>query len=245
MKSSTVSLPTGDLLAQFLNPSLGPYVKNFNLIYLDIALSRESNLDQYGPQLLRGISTLSPSALKGYFPIVMRTVARWKFDYETPGLDERIGLGEADIKALSGMFEKLLLYDGTPNSVPGPPPYISKDGFPNFQALTEAKLAAVKLTRGAFAKEGALTLFIGSKDGNDAVASFCIDAINRGGADLEDDTFIAKLYELYFAGPRLSIQISIVEALSKSKLAANKMSETLRVVEKCLQGNAHSVKRSH
>jgi hypothetical protein len=166
----------------------------------------------------------------------MRTLARWKFDYETPGLEKRIGAGKADITALAGMFEKLLLYDGTATSVPALPPYISKDGFPNLQALNEAKLAAVKLTRGAFDKEGALTLFIGTKDGNDAVASFCVDAVKRGGIDLDDAAYVSKLYDLYFSGPRLNIQISTVETLSKSKLAANKMPQMLQLVEKGFQG---------
>ena len=236
VKASPVSLPTGDLLTQFHNPLLGPYVKNFNLIYLDVALSREQDLDKYAPQLLNGISRISQTGLKGYFPIVMRTLPRWNFDYENPELREKLGLQDEDVKCLAGMFERLLLYDGTTSSVPAPPPYVTKDGFPNLHALNSAKLAAVKLTRGAFGKEGALTLFIGTKDGNTEIADFCIDAIKRGGIDLEDKEYIRKLYDLYFSAPRLNIQISIVETLSKSLLAANMMPQMLQLIEKGFQG---------
>ena len=223
-------------MTQFHNPALGPYVKNFNLIYLDIALSREQNLDLYGPQIVRGISRISPSGLKGYFPIMMRALARWKFDYDTPGLRDRLGLEDADVKALAGLFERLLLYDGTIASAPAPPAYISKDGFPNLTALNSAKLAAVRLTRGALGKDGVLTLFIGTKDGNTEIADFCVDAIKRGGVDLEDPGYIRALYDLHFAGPRLVIQISIVESLSKSVLAANSMPQMLQVIMKGFQG---------
>jgi hypothetical protein len=236
VKASSVSLPTSALLTQFHNPTLGPYVKNFNLIYLDIALARESNLDSYGPQLVQGISRLSPSGMKGYFPIMMRALARWKFDYDTPGLRERLGLSEQDITVLAGLFEKLLLYDGTIGSVPTPPAYISKDGFPNLNALNAAKLAAVKMTRGAFGTEGTLTLFIGTKDGNSEIADFCIDAIKRGGVDLENAAYIKALYDLYFSGPRLSLQIAIVETLTKSVLATNSMPQMLKLIEKGFQG---------
>ena len=168
----------------------------------------------------------------------MRTLARWKFDYETPGLAQRLGLQEQDIKSLAGMFEKLMLYDGTTNSMPTPPTYVAKEGFPNLPALNAAKLAAVKLTRGALGKDGALTLFIGTKDGNAEIAGFCIDAIKRGGIDLEDQNYIHKLYDLYFSVPRLNIQISIVENLSKSVLAANKMPQMLQLIEKGFQGKS-------
>jgi hypothetical protein len=237
VKASPVSLPTGALLTQFHNPALGPYVKNFNLIYLDIALSREQNLDKYGPQLLHGISKISPSGLKSYFPIMMRALARWKFDYETPGLGERLGIEEQDIKVLAGLFERLLLYDGTTSSIPPPPTYVSKDGFPNLHALNSAKMAAVKLTRGAFEKAGGLVLFIGAKDGNTEVADFCIDATKRLGTDLENEGYIRGLYELYSSGPRLNIQISIVETLSKSVLGANMMPQMLQLLEKGFQGS--------
>lgn len=166
----------------------------------------------------------------------MKTFARWKFDYETPGLVERLGLQEKDVKSLAVMFEKLMLYDGTTNSIPAPPIYITKEGFPNLHALNAAKLAGVKLTRGALGKDGALTLFIGTKDGNAEIAAFCIDAIKRGGIDLEDQDYIHKLYNLYFSVPRLNIQISIVENLSKSMLAANKMPQMLQLIEKGFQG---------
>ena len=166
---------------------------------------------------------------------MMKALARWKFDYEIPGMGERLGLEDADIKALAGLFERLLLYDGTIGSVPPPPPYISKDGFPNLSALNAAKLAAVKLTRGSLGKEGALTLFIGTKDGNTEIADFCIDAIKRGGVDLEDPAYIRGLYDLYFSGPRLSIQIAVVESLSKSVLAANTMPQMLQLIAKGFQ----------
>ena len=166
----------------------------------------------------------------------MKTLSRWKFDYETPGLVESLGLQVQDIKSLAGMFEKLMLYDGTTNSIPTPPMYITKDGFPNLYALNAAKLAAVKLTRGALGKDGALTLFIGTKDGNTEITNFCIDAIKRGGIDLEDQNYIHKLYDLYFSIPRLNIQISILENLSKSVLAANKMPQMLQLIDKGFQG---------
>jgi hypothetical protein len=231
-----VSLPTGTLLTQFHNPALGPYVKNFNLIYLDIALSREQNLDTYGPQLLRGISNISQTGLKGYFPIMMRGLARWKFDYETPGLRERIGVEEKDIKVLAGLFERLLLYDGTTNSLPTPPLYVSKEGFPNVHALNSAKVAAAKLIRGAFGKAGALALFIGAKDGNTEIADFCVDATKRSATDIEAEGYIHGLYELYFSGPRLNIQVSVVETLSRSVRGANLMPQMLQLIEKGFQG---------
>lgn len=167
---------------------------------------------------------------------MMRALARWKFDYDTPGLRDRLGLEDADVKALAGLFERLLLYDGTIASAPAPPAYISKDGFPNLTALNCAKLAAVRLTRGALGNDGVLTLFIGTKDGNTEIADFCVDAIKRGGVDLEDPGYIRALYDLYFAGPRLVIQISIVESLSKSVLAANSMPQMLQVIMKGFQG---------
>lgn len=227
-----MSLPTAALLTQFQDPSLGPYVKNFNLIYLDIALSRETDVSPFGPQLLRGVSSIPQSGMRGYFPIMMRALQRWKFDYETPGLAERIGLEKNDAKCLAGMFEKLLYYDGTIASCPLPPAYISKDGFPNLTALNAAKMAAAKLTRGALGEDGALALFIGAKDGNAEVADFCNDAIKRLGINLEDPGLVRGLYELYFEGPRLNIQISILETLGRSVLAANTMPEMLRLIEK-------------
>ena len=166
----------------------------------------------------------------------MRTLARWKFDYETPGLVERLGLQEQDVKSLAVLFEKLMLYDGATNSMTTPPIYVTKEGFPNLHALNAAKLAAVKLTRGALGKDGALTLFIGTKDGNTEISDFCIDAIKRGGIDLEDQNYIQKLYDLYLSIPRLNIQISIVENLSKSVVAANKMPQMLQLIEKGFQG---------
>jgi len=239
VKASNVSLPTGALLAQFHNPALGPYVKNFNLIYLDVALSREQNLDIYSPQILQGVSKLPPSAVKGYFPIMMRALARWKFDYETPGLRERLKLGDADVKALAKLFENLLLYDGTLASTPPPPPYVSKEGFPNLNVLNTAKLAAAKLTRGALGKDGNLALFIGARDGNSEVAEFCADAIKRGGVDLEEEQYIRGLYDLYATGPRINIKIAIVETLGKSVLAANTMPNMLRLVEEGFQGTRY------
>lgn len=167
----------------------------------------------------------------------MRTLARWKFDYETPGLRERIGLEEADIRTLAGLFEHLLLYDGTTTSAPAPPPYVSKDGFPNLHALNAAKIAAVKLTRGAFGKDGALTLFIGTKDGNTEVSNLAIDAIKRNGVDMEDERYIRGLYDLYFSGPRLNIQIAVIEALSKSVLGANMMPQMLDLIKKGFEGS--------
>ena len=167
----------------------------------------------------------------------MRALALWKFDYETPGLRERLGLDDADVKALARLFEPLLLYDGTVASVPTPPAYISKEGFPNLNALNSAKLAAVKLTRGALGKDGTLTLFIGTKDGNTDIADFCVDAIKRGGVDLEDPSYIRSLYELYLSGARLNLQVSIVESLSKSVLAANTMPQMLQVIESGFQGS--------
>ena len=166
----------------------------------------------------------------------MRALSRWKFDYESPGLTERLELQEQDVKSLAGMFEKLMLYDGSTNAIPSPPLYVTKEGFPNLHALNAAKLAAAKLTRGAFGKEGALTLFIGSKDGNIEISDFCIDAIKRGGVDLEDREYILKLYDLYSFVPRLNIQISTVETLSKSVLATNMMPQMLRLIENGFQG---------
>ena len=236
MKASNVSLPTGALLEQFQNPALGPYVKNFNLIYLDIALSREENFDTYGPQMLKGISQLPPSALKGYFPIMMRALVRWKFDYETPGLRDKLNLSDADVRALAELFEKLLLYDGTATSIPPPPAYISKEGFPNLHVLNAAKLAAAKFTRGALGREGNLALFIGARDGSTEVRDFCLDAIKRGGVDLEDEAYIRKLYELYAVGPRVNMQIAILESLGKSVVATNMMPNMLQLVESGFQG---------
>lgn len=166
----------------------------------------------------------------------MRALARWKFDYETPGLKERVELDEADCKTLAGLFERLLLYDGTTNSQPPPPAYISKEGFPNLNALNAAKLAAAKITRGALGKDGILTLFIGARDGNTEIADFCVDAIKRGGVDLEDLGYIQGLYDLYFSGPRLNIQIAIVETLGKSVIAANMMSRMLSLIDKGFKG---------
>jgi hypothetical protein len=231
-----VPLPTGALLTQFHNPSLGPFVKNFDLIYLDVALSRESNLDLYGPQLLRGISRISQSSLKTYFAIMMRALAKWKFDYDTPGLKARIGLDGEDVKCLAGLFERLLLYDGTLGSIPTPPAYISKDGFPNLHALNAAKLSAVKLTRGALGKEGNLALFIGARDGNMEVADFCVDAVKRNGVNVEDVGYIHGLYDLYFSGPKVNIQVAVVETLSKSVVAANTMPQMLQLVESGFKG---------
>ena len=172
----------------------------------------------------------------------MRALARWKFDFENPALESKLSLQQDDIKVLAVMFENLLLYDGTMNSVPSPPGYITKEGFPNLSVLNSAKLGAVKLTRGVFGHRGDLTLFIGSKDGNTEIADFCIDAIKRGGINLEDTEFVQKLYGLYFLGPRLNIQISIVEALTKSSVAANMMPQMLQLVEKGFQGNDLQVK---
>lgn len=237
VKASAVPLPTEALLAQFHNPTLGPYVKNFDLIYLDIALTREPNVDKFGPQLLQGISKISQSSLKGYFPIMMRALARSKFDYDTPGLRDRLGLDDQDIHTLAELFEKLLLYDGTASSTPTPPVYVSKDGFPNLNTLNAAKMAAVKLTHEAFGKEGVLTLFIGARDGNAEVAGFCIDALKRGEVNLEDTKYIQKLYELYFSGARLNIQIAIIDTFSKSVAATNTMPQMVQLVEKGFQGN--------
>ena len=167
---------------------------------------------------------------------MMRALARWKFDYETPGLRERIGLEDADVKALAGMFERLVLYDGTAGSTPAPPAYITKEGFPNLTALNTAKMAAVKLTRGALGKDGNLNLFIGARDGNADIASFCADAIKRGGLDLEDTAFVTGLYDLYLSSPRLNIQIAIVETLTKSVKAANTMPQVLKVIEIGFEG---------
>lgn len=167
---------------------------------------------------------------------MLRALARWKFDYETPGLRERIGLEEADVKCLAGLFERLLLYDGTANSQPPPPAYISKEGFPNLNALNAAKLAATKVTRGALGKDGALTLFIGARDGNAEIADFCVDAIKRAGVDLEDPGYIKGLYDLYFSGTRPNIQVAIVETLAKSVVAANMMPVMLQLIEKGFQG---------
>lgn len=201
-----------------------------------MALNREPNLDVYAPKLIHGISKIPQSSLKGYFPIMMRALARWKFDYDSPAFQELLGLEEADVKILTGWFERLLLYDGTAASVPIPPAYISKDGFPNLRALNAAKMAAVKLTRGVLGGEGALTLFIGTKDGNSEVAEFCADAIKRGGVNLEDERYVRGLYDLYFAGPKLNLQIAIVESLSKSVFAANLMPQLLQLVEAGFRG---------
>jgi hypothetical protein len=204
-------------------------------VFLNLALSRELNVDAYGPQLLRGISLVPKASLKGYFPIVMRSLGRWKFDYETPGLRERIGLEDKDISALSQMFEQLLLYDGTAGSTPPPPDYISKNEFPDLLALNSAKMAAIKFARGALGKAGSLTLFVGTKDGSSQVADFCTDAIKRSGIDLEDPTYIKALYELYFGGPRLNIRIGILESLSKSIVGANLMPQMRKVLDEELQ----------
>jgi hypothetical protein len=167
---------------------------------------------------------------------MMRALERWKFDYETPGLAERISLDKKDAKCLAGMFEKLLLYDGTVNSKPLPPPYISKEGFPNLNALNAAKLAAAKLTRGALGEDGSLALFIGARDANAEVADFCNDAIKRLGINLEDASLIRGLYALYFSDPRLNVQISILETLGRSVLAANMMPEMLQLLQKGFEG---------
>jgi len=167
---------------------------------------------------------------------MMRALARWKFDYETPGLRERLNLADADVSALAKLFENLLLYDGTTTSVPPPPGYVSKEGFPTLNALNEAKLAAAKFARGALGKDGNLVLFIGSRDGSTEVRDFCIDALKRGGIDLEDEKYIHGLYELYLAGPRVNIQIAILEALAKSTVATNMMPDMLQLVDAGFQG---------
>jgi Proteasome stabiliser len=230
-------LPTGALLTQFHTPNLGPFVKNFNLIYLDIALTREQNLDLYGPQLIRGISRVSQSGLKGFFPIMMKTLARWEFDYESPVLQPKLELEEADVKALAGLFQSLMLFDGTLTATPSPPAYISRDAFPNLHVLNAAKLAAVKLCRGALERQGHTSLFIGARDGNSQVADFCADAIKRDGLDFEDESFIRGLYSLYFQEPRLNIRIGIVEAFGRSVVAANLMPDMPKLLEKGFQGN--------
>ena len=100
-------------------------------------------------------------------------------------------------------------------------------------------MAAVKLTRGALGKDGNLALFIGARDGNADVADFCADAIKRGGINLEDISYVRSLYDLYFSGPRLNIQISIVESLSKSVIAANMMPQMLKLIESGFNGIFH------
>lgn len=201
-----------------------------------MALSREKDIIPFVPQLLCGISKIPQSGMRGYFPIMMRALARWKLDYETPGLANRIGLDKTDIKCLAGMFENLLLYDGTIASMPLPPAYISKNGFPNLNALNAAKLAAAKITRGALGEDGALALFIGARDGNAEVADFCNDAIKRLGINLEDANLVRGLYSLYFSDPRLNIQIGVLETLGRSRLAANTMPEMLELLRKGFEG---------
>ncbi len=163
---------------------------------------------------------------------MMRALVRWNFDLQTPGLSEQLGLSKEDSKCLASMFENLLLYDGTMGSQPPPPTYISKDGFPNLNALNAAKLAAAKLTRAALGEDGALTLFIGARDANTEVADFCNDAIKRLGINYEDPTVVRGLYSLYFSEPRLNIQIGIIEALGRSVLAANTMPEMLQLLQR-------------
>lgn len=223
-------------MSQFQNPALGPYVKNFNLIFLDIALTREPDLDTYGPQMLHGISKISQSGLKGYFPILMRALARWHFDYSSANFEQKLGLDEEDVRTLARLFENLVYYDGTSSSSPPPPAYISKEGFPHLQALSASKLAAAKLTRAALGKEGVLTLLIGSKDGDYGVADFCRDAIKRIGVDYEDENFVRRLYDFYFLKPRVNVEVTILESLSKSVLAANTMPQMLKLVENVFSG---------
>jgi hypothetical protein len=197
-----------------------------------VALSREKDISQYGPQMLRGISTISQSGMRGYFPVMMRALARWNFDFRTPSLNEQLNLSKEDSKCLAGMFENLLLYDGTNGSQPPPPAYISKDGFPNLNALNAAKLAAAKLSRAALGEDGVITLFIGARDANAEVADFCNDALKRVGMNYEDPTLVRGLYSLYFSEPRLNIQIGVLEALGRSVLAANTMPEMFQVLQR-------------
>jgi Proteasome stabiliser len=162
---------------------------------------------------------------------MMRALARWKFEYDTPNFQERLALNEDDIKTLARLFENLVYYDGTTTSHPPPPAYISKEGFPTLHVLNAAKMAAIQLTRGTLGKEGALTLLIGTKDADSTISNFCIDAIKRIGIDYEYEGYILGLYDLYFQEPRLNIQISIVENLSKSVLAVNTMPQMGQLIK--------------
>jgi hypothetical protein len=92
------------------------------------------------------------------------------------------------------------------------------------------------LTRGALGKEGNLALFIGARDGNTEVADFCVDAVKRNGVNVEDVGYIHGLYDLYFSGPKVNIQVAVVETLSKSVVAANTMPQMLQLVESGFKG---------
>jgi Proteasome stabiliser len=194
----------------------------------------------YGPQLLRGISSISTSGLKTFFPIMMKTLARWNFDYSSPGLRETLGLQDQDVATLAELFQNLLLFDGTSTSMPAPPSYISKEGFLNLSVLNAAKLAAVKLSRGALDKGGHIPLFIGARDGNSQVSAFCSDALKRVAINLEDESYIGGLYDLYFRGPKLTVQLGILESFSKSVLAAN-FPAIPKLIDQGFQGNPKSV----
>ncbi|KAI9480308.1 MAG: proteasome stabiliser-domain-containing protein [Benjaminiella poitrasii] len=82
--NNNIHLPFQALLNQFTDPSVSTFVKNFTLIYLEMATSRMSPEEtaEYLPAFLTGIS-LRPSQQRiSLLHIVLPVLNRWKMEHE-------------------------------------------------------------------------------------------------------------------------------------------------------------------
>ncbi|GAN03092.1 proteasome-associated protein ECM29 homolog [Mucor ambiguus] len=221
-----IKLPFDALLSQFTDPSVSTFVKNFTLMYLEMAASRLSAEEtaHHVPEFLRGISNRPVQQRIPLLHIVLPVLIKWKMDHGEQ-LTARTALfhfdeNPNDISVILSFFLDVMLYqpltareiaeqeeESTAPKYPGLSPLaveeVTNKGKMQWTTskLKDAKLGIMNLIlTPIFTDSERLPLLVaGVCDPNHQVVSACEDGMRRwtGNVDYEDEATIKSLYKLY------------------------------------------------
>ncbi|CEP12173.1 hypothetical protein [Parasitella parasitica] len=224
--NDTIKLPFDALLSQFTDGSVSVFVKNFTLIYLEMAASRLSAEEtaQHMPEFLRGISNRPVQQRIPLLHIILPVLIKWKMDHGEQ-LTARNALfhfdeNPNDIPVILSFFLDVMLYqpltareiaeqqeENTTPKYPGLSPLaveeVTNKGKVEWTTskLKDAKLGIMNLIlTPIFTDSERLPLLVaGVCDPNHQVVSACEDGMRRwtGNVDYEDATTVKSLYKLY------------------------------------------------
>ena len=252
-----------------------PLIRHFDLLYIQKGISRlpTSELAALLPVLSQGIAKDSAlSALHGssLFNFFLRSLTATKLPLKgTPEdntLRESLGLSDQDTKFLSLWFGKVILLRmaSLSSSAPGISPdeysFLTLQGKP--EAWDPAKDGGLNLTEtrsrvlaflatGAFDnQERFLPALFASAEPASRIADFGEDMLKRAlpNIDLEDESLIGKLYDIYFSyytspeqnanqfvpAVRVTVRCKIINILSKSQVSTTFPDRVRRLAERDL-----------
>ncbi|XP_024544607.1 proteasome adapter and scaffold protein ECM29 [Selaginella moellendorffii] len=214
----SIKLPLAELLGVYRRPDAAVIVKNFSLVYIEMAFDRSTSEEQIAivPEMLTGLASFPPLHRDIFLRTTAKALEKLSSDRVFEGVATKLKacLSSQDYPILFEFISQTLLYQVPSASQEGvPPPGLSlaqvarvcgktpiqsdhlvprKMGFLNLIAKMEVAPQDVYFT-----------LLVASSDRNDLVAKRGEELLKKkaSGVNMEDKTFVKSLFTIFLGTP--------------------------------------------